>query len=205
MVTPRRSPLEPVKELPNEMPNEPKNQASNESPGQPPTESPSGSPADPITADDQPPVHVVLYHPEIPPNTGNIGRTCVALGARLWLVRPLGFEITDAQIRRSGLDYWQHLDLHVVDDWQQLLRRLPDNPRMWFCSRFARRTPWSVDLRRGDVFVFGSESSGLPNWILDPSDPQSLNLPTDPKVRSLNLATTAGVFLYEHHRQITTG
>ena len=149
-----------------------------------------------------PPVHVVLYQPEIPPNTGNIGRTCVALGARLWLVRPLGFDISDAAIRRSGLDYWQHLDLRVVDDWPSLLSQLPHRHRMWFCSRFATRVVWDAEFRRGDVFVFGSESSGLPDEILDPGDPRSLRLPTDPKVRSLNLATTAGVFLYEHRRQI---
>ena len=151
---------------------------------------------------DEPPVHVVLYQPEIPPNTGNIGRTCVALNARLWLVRPLGFEISDAAIRRSGLDYWQHLDLHVVDDWDALIHQLPTDRRMWFCSRFARRVVWDAEFRRGDVFVFGSESSGLPADILDPEDSRSLRLPTDPKVRSLNLATTAGVFLYEHRRQI---
>lgn len=151
--------------------------------------------------DDDVAVHVILYHPEIPPNTGNIGRTCVALGARLWLIRPLGFEINDAQIRRSGLDYWQHLDLRIVDDWQTVRDALPPQTQIWFCSRFAKRSPWDAPMRRGDAFVFGSESSGLPADILDPEDPNSLRLPTDEKVRSLNLATTAGVFLFEHHRQ----
>ena len=154
-----------------------------------------------------PPLHVVLYHPEIPPNTGNIGRTCVALSAQLWLVRPLGFDISDAAIRRSGLDYWQHLELNVVDDWDQLCReiRRQTDGTMWFCSRHARRTVWDVEFKRGDIFVFGCESSGLPESILDPDGETSLRLPTDAKVRSLNLATTAGVFMYEHARQISQG
>ena len=101
----------------------------------------------------------------------------------------------------AGLDYWQHLDLQIVDSFDEFRDQLPDRTRIWFCSRFAKRSPWDATMRRGDAFVFGSESSGLPPDILDPDDPHSLRLPTDAKVRSLNLATTAGVFLYEHHRQ----
>ena len=149
-----------------------------------------------------PVTHCVLYHPEIPPNTGNIGRTCVALGIRLWLVKPLGFDLSDAKIRRSGLDYWQHLDLCVVEDWDELLAKLPSTERMWFCSRFAKRTFFDAEFRHGDVFVFGCESAGLPTSILDPDDPRSLRLPMGEQVRSLNLATTAGIVLYEHRRQV---
>ncbi|MEM9828552.1 MAG: tRNA (cytidine(34)-2'-O)-methyltransferase [Planctomycetota bacterium] len=149
-----------------------------------------------------PRAHVVLYQPEIPPNTGNIGRTCVAVEAKLWLVQPLGFDLSSAAIRRSGLDYWQHLDVQVVSDWSQLLASLPQTERMFFLSRHAKRPHWEPQFEVGDVFVFGSESSGLPASILDPEDPRSLRLPTNTRVRSLNLATTAGIVMYEHFRQI---
>lgn len=148
-----------------------------------------------------PTVHVVLFEPEIPPNTGNIGRTCVALGAKLWIVEPMGFELSDARIRRAGLDYWQHLELEVVPHWDGLLERLPTSPRMFFLSRFAKRSLWQAEFEPGDVLVFGKESAGLPADILDPDDPRSLRLPTRGVVRSLNLATTAGIVLYEHARQ----
>jgi tRNA (cytidine/uridine-2'-O-)-methyltransferase len=148
-----------------------------------------------------PSVHVVLYQPEIPPNTGNIGRTCVALAAKLWIVRPMGFDLSDAQIRRSGLDYWQYLNLQVVDDWSELLRQLPSDARMFFLSKHAVREFWDAEFRPGDVLVFGKESAGLPPEILDPRDPRSLRLPMQPQVRSLNLSTTAGIVMYEHARQ----
>lgn len=145
--------------------------------------------------------HVVLYQPEIPQNTGNIGRTCVAVGAHLWIVHPSGFRLDEKRIRRSGLDYWQHLQLSEAADWDDLQRRLPAR-RQWIFSRFAKRPFWSAPLRRGDALVFGSESSGLPASLLDPEDPQAVCLPTGPEVRSLNLATTVGIALYELLRQV---
>ncbi len=148
-----------------------------------------------------PPCHVVLYQPEIPQNTGNVGRTCVALGAKLWIVQPAGFQIDDTKIRRSGLDYWQHLDVELVANWETLITRL-DPQRFFFLSRFAQRTLWQANFAVGDVFVFGRESSGLPASILDPHDERALRLPTSEKVRSLNLGTTAGIVLYEHFRQV---
>lgn len=144
--------------------------------------------------------HVVLYQPEIPQNTGNIGRTCVAVGAKLWIVRPAAFQLDDAKLKRAGLDYWSHLDRGDAVNWQDLLAQLP-SARMFFLSRFAKRTVWDAEFRRGDVFVFGRESAGLPKSILDPEDPRALRLPMSPHVRSLNLATTAGIILYEHQRQ----
>ncbi|MGI9471624.1 MAG: tRNA (cytidine(34)-2'-O)-methyltransferase [Rubripirellula sp.] len=144
--------------------------------------------------------HVVLYQPEIPQNTGNIGRTCVAVGAKLWIVRPAAFRLDDTKLKRAGLDYWSHLDRGDAVNWQDLLDQLP-NSRMFFLSRFAKRTVWDAEFRRGDVFVFGRESAGLPKSILDPDDPRALRLPMSPHVRSLNLATTAGILLYEHQRQ----
>jgi tRNA (cytidine/uridine-2'-O-)-methyltransferase len=146
------------------------------------------------------PAHVVLYQPEIPQNTGNIGRTCVAVGAKLWIVRPAGFRLDDARLRRAGLDYWQHLQLGDAASWDDLLGQL-EPQRLFFLSRFAERSIWDAQFERGDVFVFGRETAGLPDSILDPSDPRALRLPTSPEVRSLNLATTVGIVLYEHQRQ----
>ncbi len=146
------------------------------------------------------PAHVVLYQPEIPQNTGNVGRTCVALGIKLWIVQPAGFQIDDAKIRRAGLDYWQHLNLELVPNWESLTEKL-DPARFYFLSRFARRTLWDAPLQIGDVFVFGRESSGLPASLLDPQDPRALRLPTSETVRSLNLGTTVGIVTYEHARQ----
>jgi tRNA (cytidine/uridine-2'-O-)-methyltransferase len=161
---------------------------------------PSGSdPADSPLANYS--AHVVLYQPEIPQNTGNVGRTCVAVGAKLWIVRPAGFRFDDARIRRAGLDYWEHLALGDAANWDDLIEQL-SSQRLFFFSRFAKRTLWDAKLERGDVFVFGRESSGLPKSILDPEDPRALRLPTTPHVRSLNLGTTVGVVLYEQQRQI---
>ncbi|MFK8113589.1 MAG: tRNA (cytidine(34)-2'-O)-methyltransferase [Rubripirellula sp.] len=151
--------------------------------------------------DDRFPAHVVLYQPEIPQNTGNIGRTCVAVGAKLWIVRPAGFQISDSKLRRAGLDYWQHLQLGDAVNWEDLQRQLPGR-RQFFFSRFATRTIWDADFAPGDVFVFGRETSGLPDTILDPKDPCALRLPMSSHVRSLNLATTVGIVMYEHQRQL---
>ena len=120
-----------------------------------------------------PSAHVVLFQPEIPQNTGNIGRTCVAVNAKLWIVEPASFQITDKQVRRAGLDYWPHLDLEMVPDWEMFLSKI-NTKRLFFFSKFAKRTVWDVQFQKGDVFVFGRESSGLPSSILDPDDPRSL-------------------------------
>ena len=148
-----------------------------------------------------PSAHVVLYQPEIPQNTGNIGRTCVAVNAKLWIVRPAAFRIDDARLRRAGLDYWQHLALGDAVNWDHLTEQLADR-RFFFFSRFAANTIWDAQFRRGDVFVFGRETSGLPDSILDPHAPNSLRIPMTEHVRSLNLATSVGIVLYEHQRQV---
>ena len=105
------------------------------------------------------------------------------------------------RLKRAGLDYWQHLDLGDAKNWDDLVDQLSPR-RFFFLSRFAKKTLWDVELRAEDVFVFGRETSGLPESILDPEDPRALRLPTSEKVRSLNLATTAGIVLYEHQRQM---
>ena len=141
-----------------------------------------------------------MFQPEIPQNTGNIGRTCVAVNAKLWIVEPASFQITDKQVRRAGLDYWPHLDLEMVPDWEMFLSKI-NTKRLFFFSKFAKRTVWDVQFQKGDVFVFGRESL-VPSSILDPDDPRSLRLPTTQQVRSLNLATTVGIALYEQQRQL---
>jgi tRNA (cytidine/uridine-2'-O-)-methyltransferase len=148
----------------------------------------------------EPSFHVVLHQPEIPPNTGAVGRTCLALRAKLWLVRPLGFRTDDRTLRRAGLDYWQHLNWQVVRDWEELLgayRQCHDGPdRMWMFSRTARRDFRDCRMQRGDWLVFGSETSGLPPRLL--SEPrQNLRIPTFEKVRSLNLASAVAVAGYQ--------
>src|SRR5437764_13755380 len=111
-----------------------------------------------------PRLHIVLHQPEIPYNTGSIGRTCVAAGCKLWLVRPLGFRVDDYYLRRAGLDYWQYLEWQVVHDWNELQADLPDG-RRWFFTKKAERSYLDAAYQTGDVLVFGSESSGLPDTL----------------------------------------
>jgi tRNA (cytidine/uridine-2'-O-)-methyltransferase len=145
-------------------------------------------------------LHVVLYQPDIPQNAGNIGRTCVAVGAKLWLVRPLGFRLDDRYLKRAGMDYWQHLDWEAVDDWDDLTRRLPDH-RFWLLTKFATHLVWEADFERGDVLVFGSETRGLPETLRQQHVSRCLKLPMHPEVRSLNLASTVNTVAYEAVRQ----
>src|SRR6187401_2221005 len=125
-------------------------------------------------------LHIVLYQPEIPYNTGSVGRTCVAVGAKLWLVRPLGFRIDDYYLRRAGLDYWQHLEWEVVDDWAALQARLSveaPNRADWFFTKTATRSYTDVRYNAGDVFIFGSESRGLPPSLLEVHTQRTLRIP----------------------------
>lgn len=150
---------------------------------------------------ESPLLHVVLHEPEIPQNAGNIGRTCVAVGAKLWLVRPLGFSLEERYIRRSGLDYWQFLDFEVVEDWADLLSRFPVRPRIWCVECPAQQTIWQATFSPGDMLVFGTESSGLPARVLESAGSQTIGLPMRSMVRSLNLASTANTVVYEAIRQ----
>jgi tRNA (cytidine/uridine-2'-O-)-methyltransferase len=152
----------------------------------------------------EPQLHVVLYQPEIPPNTGNIGRTCVAAAAKLWLVRPLGFQMDEKQLRRAGLDYWPHLDWEAVENWAELTRRLAGPlaaNRAWYFTKTATRSYADAAYERGDVLVFGSESSGLPAELLAANSERTVRIPMRPQVRSLNLSATAAIAVYEALRQ----
>lgn len=148
----------------------------------------------------EPLLHVVLYQPDIPQNTGNIGRSCVAVGAKLWLVRPLGFRLEDRYLKRAGMDYWEHLDWEAVDDWVTLESRL-EGHRFWLLTKFADKVVWEADFQRGDVLVFGSETCGLPATLRQTRAETCLKLPMHPVVRSLNLASTANAVIYEAVRQ----
>ena len=153
-----------------------------------------------MAADYDPLLHVVLYQPEIPYNTGSVGRTCVAVGAKLWLVRPLGFRVDDYYLRRAGLDYWEHLAWQAVDDWEEFRRELPAGQH-WYFTKKAERSYLDAAYERGDVLVFGSESSGLPEALVSEHPESQLRIPTRSDVRSLNLSNAVAVAAYEALRQ----
>jgi tRNA (cytidine/uridine-2'-O-)-methyltransferase len=148
----------------------------------------------------EPKLHVALYQPEIAYNTGSVGRTCVAAHAKLWLVRPLGFRVDDYYLRRAGLDYWERLVWEAVDDWAALVAALPEN-RRWLFTKRAERSFWTVDFQPGDVMVFGCESAGLPESLLDQHAATLVRIPTSSDVRSLNLSNSVAVAVYEALRQ----
>jgi tRNA (cytidine/uridine-2'-O-)-methyltransferase len=156
---------------------------------------PENSPPDYV-----PRLHVILYQPEIPYNAGSVGRTCVAVGAKLWLVRPLGFRVDAHHLRRAGLDYWQHLQWEVVDDWSQVVAALPQS-RFWYFTKRAVRCYDAVAYQEGDAMVFGPESQGLPARLLETDPEAQLRIPTRAEVRSLNLSNSVAVAAYEAIRQ----
>ncbi|PQO37653.1 tRNA (cytidine(34)-2'-O)-methyltransferase [Bremerella cremea] len=149
-----------------------------------------------------PVLHIVLLEPEIPPNTGNIGRTCVATGIKLWLVEPLGFQVDDTALKRAGMDYWQHLNWEVVPDWDTLTKSLKGN-RWWYLTKTAKTTYTDIAFEKDDVLVFGRESAGLPRELVEANEKTAISVPMRTDVRSLNLASTASVVAYEAVRQLT--
>lgn len=149
-----------------------------------------------------PRLHVVLVHPEIHWNTGNAGRTCLAAGARLHLVEPLGFSLDEKEVRRAGLDYWPRVDPRVWPDWRSFESALPDLGEPWFFTAEAERTLWEVEYPERTVLVFGRESVGLPAEIRDRHRDRLVKIPmADPELRSLNLSTSVAVATYEVLRQ----
>lgn len=140
--------------------------------------------------------NVILYQPEIPPNTGNVIRLCANTGAHLHLVRPLGFELEDKQLRRAGLDYHEYADIKVHDDLAACLHALPDTRLFAFTTK-ASRSYLEVDYQPGDSLLFGPESRGLPQDVLQRLTPeQCLRLPMLPQSRSLNLSNAVAVAVF---------
>jgi tRNA (cytidine/uridine-2'-O-)-methyltransferase len=151
-----------------------------------------------------PRLHLVLFNPEIPQNTGNVGRLCAWTDCRLHLIRPLGFTISDRHLRRSGMDYWHHLDLHIHDDWAAFTASPHAPARWWLFTTHASRTLWQAPFAAGDGLVFGNEGHGAPPWLHDlAGDERRLRIPSfaSQPLRSLNLSTAVGIAAYEAIRQ----
>jgi tRNA (cytidine/uridine-2'-O-)-methyltransferase len=148
------------------------------------------------------PLRVVLVEPEIAPNTGAIARLCAATGTPLHLIEPLGFRLTDRQLKRAGLDYWERVDLHRHASWSAWQAE-SHPPRRWLFSTGGARSVYDADFVSGDALVFGSESRGLPQALLDAEPDRVLGIPMRPGgVRSLNLAMAVAIALYEALRRI---
>ncbi|RJE89009.1 tRNA (uridine(34)/cytosine(34)/5-carboxymethylaminomethyluridine(34)-2'-O)-methyltransferase TrmL [Paenibacillus sp. 1011MAR3C5] len=144
--------------------------------------------------------HIVLVEPEIPANTGNISRTCAATGTHLHLVRPLGFDTDDRTLKRAGLDYWHSVNIHYHDSFQEVRELFPD-ARFFFASTRATKVYSEFDYRDGDFFVFGKETKGLPQELIEANLDTCIRMPMTDNVRSLNLSNSAAIVVYEAFRQ----
>lgn len=158
-------------------------------------------PGDPATSLPKHDLQIVLVEPEIPPNTGNIARLCAASGTSLHLVEPLGFSIDDRALRRAGMDYWKQCRVATwksFEDW----RAAHPHRRLHLFTTRAQSNLWETDFQEGDALVFGRETKGLPDSLLQRHPDSLIRIPMLPDIRSLNLATSAGIALYEALRQI---
>ena len=147
-------------------------------------------------------IHVVLVEPEIPPNTGNVARLCLAIGARLHLVGPLGFSLDEKSLKRAGMDYWEECDVRVWISWEQLIESVGERERFWYFTTKATKGMWEADFQDGDYLVFGRESRGLPESLLNANKDWCLRISMRREARSLNLATSVGIGVFEALRQI---
>ncbi|GAB6159647.1 tRNA (cytidine(34)-2'-O)-methyltransferase [Howardella ureilytica] len=146
--------------------------------------------------------NIVLLEPEIPANTGNIGRTCVACGLRLHLIEPLGFIINDKNLKRAGMDYWKDLDWHLYNDYEDFLAKNPDSiGRTYYATTKAHKTYADADYKPGDYIMFGKESAGIPEEILVRNEEACIRIPMKEEYRSLNLSNSVAVIAYEAMRQ----
>lgn len=147
------------------------------------------------------PLHLVLVSPQIPPNTGNIARLCAVTGCRLVLVEPMGFSISDKELKRAGLDYWDKVFLKLFPSYDAYVAEFPDARRFLFSAR-ATKSSFQVAYEPGDHLVFGSETQGLPATVMESGTGTPVTLPMLPERRSLNLSTAAGIATYEALRQV---
>ncbi len=145
-------------------------------------------------------MNVVLHEPEIPSNTGNIGRTCKATGTVLHLIKPLGFKLDEKSLKRAGLDYWQDLDVRVYENYQDFLDRNP-GARIFMATTKGHHTYDEVEYRPDDYLMFGKETAGIPEEILVENEDRCIRIPMNESIRSLNLANSVAVVLYEALRQ----
>ena len=148
--------------------------------------------------------NVVLVHPEIPSNTGNIGRTCVGLRSSLHLVEPLGFEINNKQLKRAGLDYWPYLKYKIYSQWEDVKKQF-SGKRVFYLSTKGKTSIYEGRFKKGDWFVFGSESKGLGSLLLDLKKEEVLTIPVPGSIRSLNLANAVSITVFEAYRQVMMG
>jgi len=147
-------------------------------------------------------MNVVLVEPEIPPNTGNVARLCAATCTRLHLIEPLGFRLDDTQLKRAGMDYWQHVQWHRWENWTAFQAGLPSNPRLWFVESGGPRLYTEVKFDEEDYLLFGRETAGLPGQLLEANRERWLRIPMfNPAARSLNLSNCVALVLFEALRQ----
>lgn len=149
-------------------------------------------------------IHIVLVEPEIPPNTGNIARSCAATGAKLHLVKPLGFSIDDKTLKRAGLDYWPYVDLEVHESLEEFLKKYKDMPIYLATTKGARRYT-DVTYEENAMLLFGKETAGLPGTLIDEYKDRTIRIPMgrDTRLRSLNLSNSVSIVLFEALRQQT--
>lgn len=145
-------------------------------------------------------MNIILHQPEIPANTGNIGRTCVATGTSLHLIEPLGFRLDEKSIKRAGMDYWQHLDLHTYVNFEEFKEKNP-NTKIWMATTKAKHVYSDVEFGPDDFIMFGKESAGIPEEILVDYEETCIRIPMLEQIRSLNLSNSVAIVLYEALRQ----
>lgn len=145
-------------------------------------------------------MHIILHQPEIPANTGNIGRTCAATGTSLHLIEPLGFHLDEKSIRRAGMDYWEKLDVTRYMNYEEFCARHP-GARVWMATTKARKSYAEADFGPDDYIMFGKESAGIPEELLAEHERNCIRIPMLPDIRSLNLSNSVAIVLYEALRQ----
>ncbi len=145
-------------------------------------------------------MNIILHQPEIPANTGNIGRTCVATGTALHLIEPLGFRLNEKEIKRAGMDYWEHLEVHRYVNFEEFLEKNP-NAKIWMATTKAKHAYTDVSFGENDFIMFGKESAGIPEEILVDYEDTCIRIPMLPQIRSLNLSNSVAIVLYEALRQ----
>lgn len=144
-------------------------------------------------------MNIILFEPQIPQNTGNIVRTCALTGSNLYLVKPLGFSIRDRKLKRAGLDYWEGVDLNLIDDFDSFLHNI--SSRFFFYSSHAKKCYAEVEYKPGDFLIFGSETAGLPSAVWEKWPEYFYTIPRRTETRCLNLANAVSIVLYEAWRQ----